>query len=56
MFFHLFPQPLLIVPARHKVPDSRQQPPEESHDRSSAFTSKKPRDDRRHRPFGFQEE
>jgi hypothetical protein len=39
MFFYLFPQPLVIAPARHKVPGSRQQPPEESHHKSSAFAS-----------------
>ncbi len=40
MLLHLFPQPLVVPPAGGKVLQPRQKPPQESHDKSSAFTAK----------------
>ena len=40
MLLHLFPQPLVVLPPGGEVLETRQKPPQESHDKSSALTSK----------------
>ena len=41
MFFHLFPQPLVVAPSRGEIRQPRQKPFQKPHDKSPAFASKK---------------
>ena len=41
MLFHLFPQPLVVASPRGEIRQTSQKPPQKSHDKSPAFTSKK---------------